>query len=174
MSGIVLNIRGTNGSGKSTATRALIDGPGMEVLLAGVRCLTDGDICLIGNYPPGKTGGCDRVQTYDLMRAAIRDAVMLYRVVAFESVTVSTVYGSWADFCLEVPFLWLYLDTPLEVCLARVAHRNGGKEFNREKVAEKMRYIEGSRIKAQAAGFYTHIINHEDAINELATFALLG
>jgi hypothetical protein len=171
---LILNLRGTNGSGKSTAARSLIPDVSYEVELAGVKCTVGNDVCLIGGYPEGKTGGCDRVKTYDLMRGAIREAAGTYPIVLFESVTVSTVFGSWAEFCCELPFWWLYLDTPLDVCLARVETRNGGKPFNREMVADKMRAIESTRAKAIAANFTVLTINHKEAAHALASIALLG
>ncbi len=172
---LILNIRGTNGSGKSTAARALIEGPGVEYIWGGVRCLTGPGVCLIGPYPPGKTGGCDRVKTFDLMRGAIREAATQYPLVVFEGVTVSTVFGSWAEFHRGgTPFWWLYLDTPLELCVARVSIRNGGKPFDTEMVADKFRAIERTREKAMAEGFPVYTLHHQTATDELRAFALLG
>ena len=173
----IINLRGTNGSGKSTAAVGLLV-PELryQTTLAGTLCETDGMTVLIGPYPPGKTGGCDRVHTFDLMRAAIRAALdpPAFPVVLFEGITISTTFGSWAEFCLSVPFVWEYMDTPLDLCLARVRERNQGAEFKEEMVRSKFDSIRRTRAKALAAGFTVWDINHERASDELCAFTVLG
>lgn len=181
---LIINLRGTNGSGKSTAARSMlrhdsllpeIREKGSNVTIMGVNCLTDGRTILVGPYPEGKTGGCDRVKTFEIMRGAIRRACdMRYPIVIFESVTVSTVFGSWADFCQQEPFWWVYLNTPLDVCIERVKLRNGGKEFDEEMVADKYRAIKATQRKAIDAGFQVYDLHWADSINGLNTLALLG
>lgn len=181
---LIINLRGTNGSGKSTAARGMlrhspplhedIQRQGWNVTVMGVNCLTDGRTLLIGNYPEGKTGGCDRVKTFELMRGAIRRASDSYPIIIFEGITVSTVFGSWADFCQQEPFWWVYLNTPLHVCIERVKLRNGGADFNEEMVADKYRAISATRLKAIDAGFQVVDLHWADSINGLQTLALLG
>lgn len=171
----IINIRGTNGSGKSTLALSMLD-PGKEryeVELGGAMCLTDLTTALIGPYPPGKTGGCDRISKFETMRTAIRVAALNYPFVVFEGITVSTTFGSWAEFCLTDPFIWAYIDTPLDTCLARVRHRNGGAEFKEEMVVDKFRAIAATRTKALAAGYRVVDLDYRDAHAQLSAVALL-
>ena len=169
----IINIRGTNGSGKSTLALSMLDPVRHEVELGGVTCLTDLTTVLIGPYPPGKTGGCDRIGKFETMRTAIRVCALNYPFVVFEGITVATTFGSWAEFCLELPFIWAYLDTPLEMCLARVRQRNGGADFKEEMVEDKFRSILSTRNKALAAGFRVVDLDHKDAHAQLSAVALL-
>ena len=160
---MILNIRGCNGSGKSTVAMGLLDGP-PRLLLTPEGPLTAGvEVALIGPYPEGKTGGCDRLKTFDETRRLIRYARDRYRVVVFEGVIISTVFGSWATFCCEVPFVWAFLTTPYEVCLGRIRQRNGGVEFKESLVRGKWETMGRVKAKAAQAEFQVIELNWEAA-----------
>lgn len=163
---MIVNVRGCNGSGKTTAVRALL-GINVKIIRDVAPCPITLDeskeIALIGPYEEGKCGGCDRIKTFALTQETIRCATERYRHVVFEGVIVSTVFGSWATFCREVPFVWAFLDTPLEVCLKRIYGRNGGIEIKTELVESKWRTMQRIEEKAKQAGFLTERIPHERA-----------
>lgn len=170
---MILNIRGTNGSGKTTLARAFIK-PDTEVVLTeythqlkasvisrpiyGYR--SDG-VCVIGSYRTA-CGGLDTIKTFELSRRVIRTALELgdSHVIA-EGVLASTVFGSWAAFARQMdeagyPFVFAYLQTPVEVCLERIRMRNGGKAIDEKLVRDKVRAVAATREKAMAAGLQVY------------------
>lgn len=153
---MIVNIRGTNGSGKSTIVRTLMegrnpipfvaDGPGKrQVLGYSVRnpnpeCHTP--VAVVGRYETA-CGGCDTIKTQDEVQARVRGHAPS-RHVLFEGVIVSDIYGRYKEMADNYPGEWLfaYLDTPLAVCFERIAGRRvaAGKPaegFNRDLVTQK-------------------------------------
>ena len=165
---MIINIRGTNGSGKTTAARSLFEEGGVDKPLVSYATKTGAirwvtgvyvkkrDLIVVGSYAT-KCGGCDGIKTQDLICEAVRAAAGLVRYVVFEGVLVSTLFSRYANLSEELgtarrPFLWAYLDTPLDVCLKRIQERNGGKAINEKLVADKIRSISSTRAKAIANG----------------------
>jgi hypothetical protein len=126
---------------------------------------TLGQKLIVGTVGPYRTacGGLDAVPSFSVQQDAIRDMLMRLLVpnVIAEGVLASTVYGSWAVFAdyLERSgdrLAWVYLTTPLEVCLERIQARQraAGKEreIKTDLVADKVKAINATRTKALAAG----------------------
>lgn len=104
-----------------------------------------------GRYPEGVGGGIDSALNSKgaldkceelLLRLAQRGHVL------FEGIMVSSVYGRWARMAQTYPFVWLFLDTPLDVCIERVQARSTRKAINLERV--KKRHDENQRYLARA------------------------
>jgi len=128
----IINIRGTSGCGKSTVVRALM-GDNAEPLpnekgrvenyrIPGV----DGkpDTYIIGRYETA-CGGCDGVKTQNEICNRVRHFSKLGNVV-FEGLLISHLHSRYRDLARELgeeDFVFLFLDTPLEVCLDRVRAR---------------------------------------------------
>lgn len=164
---IIINLRGANGSGKSTVVREIM-GETREVTLHSYEYTTalglssqkqvvgnvDGHWwCSVGPYRTD-CGGCDGIRTQDLICEAVRSAARKYRVVFFEGVIVSTIFKRYLDLDRELSgqghrFIWAYLDTPLDVCLERIQLRNKGKAINEKLVADKIKSITRTKIKAR-------------------------
>lgn len=176
----IINIRGTNGSGKTTLAKALaaIDTPEpKQVQLTQyypkgksvpkpLMGLKGERFVLVGPYrESSKTGGCDGIDTQDLIQIGVRKAVENYPLIhtVFEGVVVSTIYGRYAEFAKEMattqPMLFVYLDTPLDVCYRRIQQRNGGKPIKEDLVADKYRSIRSTADKLVQAG--CHVITME-------------
>lgn len=152
---MILNIRGCNGSGKSTLARGLLSDRAAHWNVGGVTCTYDPPLLLVGPYLGKNTPGCDCLKTFDDTRAAIRAALKIgVENIVFEGVVISTVYSSWAAFDDELGrrVTWAFLDTPLDVCLARIQARNGGKPINEQLVADKVKAIATVRRKVLADG----------------------
>ncbi len=60
--------------------------------------------------------------------------------------------------------VWAYLDTPIEVCLARIQARNGGKPIKEDLVRDKIKSIEATRYKAKAVDERTVVIPYLSAV----------
>jgi hypothetical protein len=182
---IVLNIRGTNGSGKTHLVRSLMKQVGSEPhprrrnlfggdALSGpveYYVLGDGGIVL-GNYETN-CGGCDTMGSFERIKGAIR--ARLYEhppYLIFEGVVVSTVFNSWLEFSRSIGGMtWVFLSTPLDVCFERVYGRNRGARIGEDLVSEKYRAIDNVRLKAIEVGEKVSVL---DWRNPLPPFVKLA
>ncbi len=181
-----INVRGCNGSGKTTVLRQLVNGwtdHKWEVRLTPYFGehkpipFTFGignGIAILGDYLPAQelptTAGCDRVKTQAATKNALRWAARQagVNVVLFEGVVVSTIYEPWKEWAEEQGGMaWAFLDTPLDTCLRRIQARNGGKPVKEDQVADKHRTIARVRGKALADGLVTYDLNWESALIDL-------
>lgn len=179
---MIINLRGTNGSGKSTVAFALMGKRPQEVELAEYQTpagkwkqvpgylVKELDLIIVGPYRTA-CGGCDGIKTQDLICEAVENAFAEANNVLFEGVIVSTLFSRYHALARKLGskspqgrFCWAYLDTPLETCLARIQERNGGKEINEGLVASKVRAIESTRLKALEAREWVETIPHAHAV----------
>lgn len=136
---MLISLRGTNGSGKSTVVRNLFEkckNPLPIYSLLGPKQpeayqLNGGwgkPLYILGPYLTG-TGGCDRIQPYDLIPELIEKYARKGHVL-FEGIIISSVYGQVGALMerWKKDAIFLFLDTPLDICLERVEGRRGGKE----------------------------------------------
>lgn len=163
----ILNLRGTNGSGKSTIAHRLLKHPHQEIVLVRKRLDSKpvvgyrvdhpkGEIIIVGPYRT-QCGGCDAIPTQDLVCAAVRAAARQCPNVFFEGLLVSGIYARYqklSETCRAMgrDYVWGVLQTPLEESLRRVYARNGGKPIKEELVEMKLRGVESAARKARAAG----------------------
>lgn len=176
----IYNIRGANGSGKTTLARAFLppdlkgNQHGGPIDLTWYAAPTKKDPARLlpvtgyGAYAPmgttivvgpynTPTGGMDNIPSFPIQQEACWAALGLAEAVIAEGVLASTVYGSWATFADRVTaaghrFAFVYLQTPLEVCLERIRKRQeaSGKvrEIKTDLVADKVRAITATRERA--------------------------
>lgn len=186
---MIVNIRGANGTGKSTLVSRFIDeggGRSHMVDLAsfvsgkkntpkrveGYGCTIAGKgIVVVGAYRTD-CGGCDGIKTQALVKDSVMRAAKIADHVIFEGVIVSTIFQGYADLNNTLrdqghDYLWAYLDTPLDVSLARIQQRNGGKPINEALVADKFRSIQRTQTKALDAGFHVTQLPYNDAFEHL-------
>lgn len=162
-----LNIRGTNGSGKSTLARSLF-GPNPTTVslvsylnraqrtkLATGRLNEQTRVCVVGDYST-MAGGLDKLPSFEVQLQAVESALSLpnVQVVVAEGVLASTVLGSWAAHAKKLSLqghrvVWAFLTTPVEVCLARIQQRNGGKPIKENLVRDKWNQIDRVRQRAE-------------------------
>ncbi len=146
---MILNIRGTSGSGKTHLGRALVKHYG-----ANARIITDEDdnifgyqlphnLWVLGRYDDAiKGGGVDNItgrlfkryqdhggegNSMDAVEAQVRKWDSTGRHVFFEGLIVTSVWGRWVKMAQELDIKFLFLDTPLQVCFERVLERSGGR-----------------------------------------------
>lgn len=185
---MIINIRGTNGSGKSTLVRTLL-GIADRGALEGARArevpivgftTPDGKprsisgleapergLIAVGSYR-NECGGSDGIKTQDLVCEAVTAAAGKARHVLFEGVIVSTLFSRYLALSARLGgMVWAYLDTPVEVCLERIATRNGGKAIKEDLVRNKIKAIESTRRKAVAAGEHVVILDYRNAVAQV-------
>lgn len=144
---MVVNVRGTSGSGKSTVVRGImamgtVTPIGAEKKPDGyiVQIPTlDKNVYVVGPYVTA-CGGCDQITTQD----EICDRIRIYSSmghVLVEGLLMSHSFARYAALDRELALsdvhcVWAFLDTPLEVCLDRVRSRR-----------EERRAITGAEFK---------------------------
>ena len=135
---MVINLRGTSGSGKTTVVRGIM-AKGEVVALEGTTGTAkkpeayaldvnglDKPIRIIGSYE-NVCGGCDSISTQDEICRRIEVYAHQGHVLV-EGLLMSHLFSRYAMldrklFAMGIPFVWAFIDTPLEVCLNRVRAR---------------------------------------------------
>lgn len=150
-------IKGSNGSGKSTVPSYLAssDPKAYVVTHNGKIMLTvcpSYNIICVGKYDKSKSKGVDSLKNTEEMLFAleITDQVEYLKYdVIFEGIIPSTLLSSWIE-RLDRParrLVTLFMDTPEDVCIARVRSRNGGADFNVDLVKEKWERVHNHRSR---------------------------
>lgn len=182
---VVINIRGTNGSGKSTTVRSIMERLGgfLEVKQGRVTCYENiaQKIVVLGAYRTA-TGGCDTVKTQDEVCEAVRAYASQGWHVIFEGVVISTLHSRYSklaeDLCQEHGTLtvFAYMDTDVERCLQnvkarRVAAGRPSEGFNEQMVRDKYTTIDRTAGKMQRDGHRVMMlkfgVSHEQIIGML-------
>lgn len=180
---MIINIRGTNGSGKTHLVRRLLaeheheviyDQTGKKIVAYNLFNL---NTFVVGRYDVA-CGGVDTMpkpkdmpdwNSMDVVEQEVRRYAKMGNVL-FEGLIVSSVYGRWAKIAEEFPFTWAFLDTPMEVCRQRVGERNGGKLLKNEELGLEKTHLglvyrrcQTHLRRAQAAGLNVLVVNYERA-----------
>lgn len=206
---MIINIRGTNGSGKTHLARQLIGPNPFPIDLVEYPSPTKkepnrvkfvegwgvpNNFLAIGSYKQG-CGGMDTIPSFDLQQQAVKTAVLWNKNgrpiggdapanIVCEGVLASTVAGSWLEFFSKLQSTWkgvvperfqvliAYLDTPLELCLERItarqiAAKGEAREIKVDLVADKIKAINATRAKFDAAGIRTVSLRHDNAHDDL-------
>ena len=160
----IIQVRGPNGSGKTTIIRNFIQKHGFEpvsVFVNGseVECSRVGDAIIIGRYDRNECGGCD---------AAVNSAEQLKNAIAKIARTLKPRYLIFEGFIYGVSFNFTYqiflyskkigadfvaicLEPPFEIALARIYSRNGGKEINIDSRERNYKVAMRSNLKLASA-----------------------
>lgn len=177
---MIINIRGTHGSGKSTVMRMMMEqfetkmvtGPSRKVL--GYIVNTPGrETNIIGNYT-NDCGGCDGIQPYaDIWPRVVAANDVGYHVL-FEGALVSNSYGNigrdsevYGD-----QFVFAFLTTPLKTCIDRIVARRAAKgntkPFDPNKSVIRI-YKSNESVKRKAIGFGRRVVelNYKDPLPQI-------
>lgn len=171
---MIIDIRGTNGSGKSHVVHGLIDRFGSDVEIplvpgyAAVTQIRNTDIVAIGRYHT-QCGGADGVTSQQCIQETIRCFVKTHHVIVEGSI-VATVFSRWKRLADRLgDYHFLFLDTPLEVSIKRVLQRRldkgNDKHFDPNKtLIPRHRAIMRVRQKLAAAGCNVFDLDHTDSV----------
>lgn len=141
-SSAVVQLRGTSGSGKTTAMKHLLEKIDAEPVAMNERMtkntvyrgtLQNGIVVyVLGDYSPHRSaGGCDTIPSVQ----EVIDLVEKYgskknSLVVLEGLLLAHSWGALGEYAHErwgERYVNAFLDTPMETCLARVAERRAGK-----------------------------------------------
>lgn len=181
---MIINIRGTSGSGKSTIVRKLLDNfphtpvwdnsSKPKVLGYQLDDLGGRRVRIVGKYET-PCGGCDGIKTQDEVEQRVRDWHELGYDVLFEGLLISHIYGRWAKLAKDVGtgnMLFAFLDTPLEVCLERVKARRVARgndtPFNETNTRQKWADARRVCAKAKADGLNALWFNADALYEQLS------
>ena len=180
---MIFNLRGPSGSGKSTVVWQLLERCGPAKPITSQR-LNPGKVVgyelpngpfIAGRYKDG-SGGID-ITFGGLGRMDRCEQLVLLLAkrghVLFEGVMISSMYKRWAEMARAHPFVWLFLDTPLELCIERTQIRREGrsKPLNTDNIVDKYNRNQRYLQRAQAEGFGVYVVRHDHALED--TLAVL-
>lgn len=163
---MIISIRGTHGSGKSTAVKELIAvGNGQPIMGAlrnkpeAYRLDIEGvrePVYVLGPYTTA-CGGCDAVQPYDLILELLSKYAGQGHIV-FEGALVSSSHGRVGDYMDQFgpQAVMAYMATPIDECLARIRKRREDRgdyrTLNTKNTEGKYRSVVRHRGKVESAG----------------------
>ena len=153
MKKMLINVRGCNGSGKSTIVLSMMNDPDMYVVEKPykgkprkiVTVFPTWGFVALGSYH-NKCGGLDGYVDTDMVKKGVWYALKHFPEyhIIMEGVLPSTVYSTYLDLFKEVEkryperqIIVLSLLPPLKECLKRIQRRNGGKPIKEDLVAGK-------------------------------------
>lgn len=168
---MLVNIRGCNGSGKSTIPLSMMDDPELfvETLIdskgekvVSLTIFPSYGWVALGTYF-NKTGGLDTVRCIEAVKIGIHAAICLYPDydILMEGILCSTTFSSYAAIFHEVETTYpmktliLSLMPPVEVAINRVYTRNGNKPIKEELIEAKWGMVYRSHQKFKKDGFCT-------------------
>lgn len=170
---LLVNIRGTNGSGKSTIPISMKDDPDTYEIVKQYKGKPKKIITVFPNYNwvalgdySNPTGGLDKFPNKAFIEKVLRYALKKFPEynILMEGILPATTYSTYAQMFREVqkeynvqPIVY-YLMPPVEICIDRIKQRNGGKAFKEQLVREKYRMMERGIEKFKKAGEFPVIV----------------
>lgn len=189
---MLFNPRGTNGSGKTTVATALVPPASSERLVlfetrtkAGrpkpvVGYRSAENVVLVGRYDTN-CGGCDGISTQDEIEKAIEAALALEpRAVIYEGLLISGLYGRYEALARRYgaqgrQHVMAFLDTPLDVCIARTrARTQKPPEWSPHNVESKHRAVVRCRERAIQDGLHVVDLPHGNPVEAAREILFLG
>lgn len=173
---LLLNIRGANGSGKSTIPICMLeDDPDAFEVTAGLNgkphvlatVSPKYHTAALGKYRTA-CGGLDTFKDINCIKVAAAYMWMMDYNLIMEGILASTVYGSYITLfntlhkILPRRMLVLNLEPPLETCLQRVYERNGGKPVKEEQIRAKYNRVKQLGLKFEEYGF--NVIHADNSV----------
>lgn len=188
--GMIIDVRGTHGSGKSWVVQRLLSRledtyeliwglpPELaskrkkDIQLGRVYARTPQPLIVLGKYDDStQCPGCDRIPSGRLIPRLARESAE-WGDVLMEGIIVS---GSWRDYCAIAmdgfDYRWVFLDTTLETCIGQVNNRRkerGLGPVNEHNLRDHMKRQIRYRRYCKELGLQHWIVSSDDAVDLIA------
>jgi thymidylate kinase len=169
---MIVQIRGTSGSGKTTVMRKVLE----RLNVCGHMTLNRRHplyyhqhwptvVSILGSYE-NTCGGCDTIKGYDALMSLARERadaghVLMEGLLLSEDTKQTLLHLASRD--LRV----IFLNTPIETCLERVRGRReakgNDKPLDPTLTVNRVRTIERARVKLEEAGVYCRTLSGNQA-----------
>lgn len=171
----ILDIRAGHGSGKSWIVHQLLSQFANEPLLDTTGkhlgyLIIEPECAIIGKYE-NVCGGCDQLGSPDEVDRRIRLLCSAYRNVLFEGMFVAHTYGRYTKLATDLrlfDYRFLFLETPLAVCISRVKKRRRERGDDRpfDPVNVILEWHKRPRVQAKmiADGHKVFVVPWEDPL----------
>lgn len=184
MNKLIVNIRGCNGSGKSTIPIGMLDDPykktiykyipGRKSPLGIATVFPSYGWVALGTYF-NKTGGMDCLPNNKVIQKAFWYVLKKYPEydILMEGIIASTISSTYINLFKEAEEKYpkrkvvvLSFNTPVDVCLKRIYKRNGGKPIKEDAVIQKWGMVQRAAKKFKDAGFSTIKIDNSNTAKD--------
>lgn len=187
---MLVNIRGCNGSGKSTIPMSMMDDPDMFVQelvgsdgkkISSLTVFPSYGWVALGTYF-NKTGGLDTLRNNEVTKQTLYSAISLFPEydILMEGIMASTIRSTYIDLFHEIESVYkgikvliLSLLPPVEIALERVYSRNGGKPIKEDAVRGKWSTVERNVKYFTEAGFDSVRVDSSKVQKDRMLFAFL-
>ena len=189
---MIIQLRGTSGSGKSTVVREVMKhyGPATRVKVAGRKqplgyllphphAKTKGasarSLFVVGHYETA-CGGCDTLPSYDRSIEVVRHAHAAGHDVLFEGLLISGEVQRCAQLHEDgLPLRVMALDTPVDVCVDSINTRRRSKNPDKDDVnpantLAKFKTVQGAMRKLAERGVPTEWTTRQAAAIAILTY----
>lgn len=137
---MIFDIRGTNGSGKSTIVRSFVQQFDCEKDEDGY-IVKPFDMRIVGHYPP-TSGGCDNIKPRGEIYDRIERGIEEHEHVMFEGAANALIVQPFIDikfkyhFDIDEGYKFFFMDTPLEICIDQYNQRMKSKGLPSRKISD--------------------------------------
>lgn len=168
----LIQIRGSNGSGKTTMMKQFVEKHNLEIknidvggIPTDISTNQDMSIIVLGKYNK-KTGGCDLYKNKEHISKTIYQVVKDYRpkILLFEGLIYGLTYkfaktlaDTMKKYGYDYKGICLYLEP--ELAIKRVLLRNGGKSINHQAIYDKTKSFLASYEKLKKDNYNVKMIN---------------
>ena len=182
---LLINIRGTNGSGKSHIVFRLMEMYGSEPIknkdgrVWAYKLNSSPSIYILGRYETD-CGGCDSIPTMDILISMAKELGKHGGDVICEGLLMSGLVSkpiALAAALKSHKTIFACLDTPLDICIertvARRKKRGTTKEFNPAHLKVKYQAVISSRKNLESQGYDCRTLDHKDAVSQVISWRKL-
>lgn len=171
---VIFNLRGPSGAGKSTLARRLMEDYGQKPVI-GERPTASKRREIVGHFierlnlyivgPYDGRNGPDVWKNDAHVEKKVRECARQGMNVLFEGLTITSSWERWRNVADDWPddFWWLFVDPPLEVCVARVLKRNGGRPIDPKHIEMKKRPVKAHYERAILNAYNARQLSWVDA-----------
>lgn len=191
---MIINIRGTGGSGKTTIVRAVMDAYGVTDEMRMRYAVTEegrrrpvgyviphpsiGSSLFVAGHYEIECGGCDTIKTLDILYTMLREQIAAGHDVLYEGIMASEDVTRAVTLNKENPIHVIVLTTTLDDCLAAINERrvrNGKSDpVNPRRTSDRYRAVARAGQRLKSAGVSVERLDRDAARDRVINLLLHG